>query len=268
MNIHPTAIISKKADIADDVEIGPYAIVEENVVIGPGCRLSGNTYICKGTTIGRDCKIHKGAVIGDEPQDLSYSGKETYLRIGGRNTFREYVTVHRGAKEGSETIIGNDCYFMAFVHIGHNCTIGDNVIIVNNSLLAGHVVIEDRVFISASCFLHQFVRIGKLAMMGGGILVRKDIPPFMLADRTGSIRYFNRVGLKRAGFDSQTIAAIKEAYRIIYRSGLNLTNALREIEEKLHNLEIEHLLEFIRSSKRGICLGRSTPNLAAEDSDA
>jgi UDP-N-acetylglucosamine acyltransferase len=261
MTIHPTAVVSDKAKLAKDVKIGPYVVIEDEVAIGPGCVISAHAHICSGTSMGKDCKIHTGAVLGDEPQDVAFEGKESFVKIGQRNIFREYVTVHRGTKEGTSTVIGNDNYFMALSHVAHNCHIANNVIICNNSLLAGYVSVEDKAFISAACLIHQFVRVGALSFIAGGVRLTKDIPPFMMSDNNNIVSSFNVVGLKRAGFDIKVRSAIKEAYRLIYRSGLNISNALAEIEKTAPGAEAKQLIEFIRSSKRGVCLSHSNRNL-------
>lgn len=260
--IHPTAIISKEARIAKGVEIGPYAVIEAGASIGAGCKIAPHVHICKSTSIGRDCRLHIGASLGDEPQDLGFKGGDSFLKIGDRNTFREYVTIHRGTKESSSTVIGNDNYIMALAHIGHNCRIGSKVIICNNSLLGGYVAVEDKAFISAGCMIHQFVRIGTLSLLAGGIRLNKDLPPFMTSDNDNVVGSYNIVGLKRAGLDNRVRQEIKEAYRLLYRRGLNLSNALAEIEKRGQSDEVRHLVEFIRSSERGICFSRSNRNQA------
>jgi UDP-N-acetylglucosamine acyltransferase len=201
-------------------------------------------------------------VLGDEPQDFAYEGCESFLRIGDGNTFREHVTVHRGTKKGSSTVIGNNNYLMALSHVAHNCTIGNNVTICNNTLLGGYVMVEDKAFISANCLIHQFVRIGTLSFLAGGVRMTKDVPPFMTSDNNNIVSSFNLVGLKRAGFDARVRAGIKEAYRLLYRSGLNTSNALAEIEKNELVDEVKHLIEFIRSSERGICFSHSNRNIA------
>lgn len=255
--IHPTAIISKEACIAEGVEIGPYSVIEDRVSIGPGCEIAPHVHICKGTSIGRDCRLHLGVSLGDEPQDLNFKGADSFLKIGDRNTFREYATVHRGTEESSFTVIGNDNYIMALAHIGHNCQIGSNVIICNNSLLGGRTTIGDRAFISAGCMTHQFVRIGTLSFLAAGVRLGKDLPPFMTSDKDNVVSSYNIVGLRRTGLDSKARSAIKEAYRLLYRCGLNLSNALTEIEKAELTDEVKGLVEFIRSSERGICFSRS-----------
>lgn len=260
--IHPTAIISKEARIAEGAEIGPYVVIEDGVSIGPGCKISPHVHICRGTSIGRDCRLHLGVSLGDEPQDLDFKGGDSFLKIGDRNTFREHVTVHRGTKEDSSTVIGNDNYIMALAHIGHNCQIGSNVIICNNCLLGGRTIIDDKAFISAGCMTHQFVRIGTLGFLAAGVRLGKDLPPFMISDKDNVVSSYNIVGLKRAGLDSKVRSEIKGAYRLLYRCGLNLSNALAEIEKTVQADEVKHLVKFIRSSERGICFSRSNRNQA------
>lgn len=255
MNTHKTAIVSKKAEISKDVEIGPYVIIEDDVKISSGTKIGAVSYIFSGTTIGEDCRIYNNVILGGEPQDLAYKGDKSFLKIGDRNVFREYVTVHRGTKRGSSTIIGNDNYFMALSHIAHNCRIHNNIIICNNSLLGGYVEVEDRAFISGGCSVHQFAKIGTLAMVAGHTKTTKDIPPFMLVNGEDTVESYNIVGLKRANIPPAIRTQIKEAYRILYLSGFNTTNAVKRIEKQFKSDEIKHLIQFIKTSKRGICRG-------------
>jgi UDP-N-acetylglucosamine acyltransferase len=257
MNIHPTAVVSPKSRVAENVVIGPYAVIEDDVVVGPDCVIHGNARIYSGTTIGPGCVIHVGVCLGGEPQDLAYTGAKTYLNIGAKNIFREHVTVHRGTKEGTATAIGDNNYFMCLSHVAHNCIIGNNIIVCNNSLLAGYVVVEDMAFISASCLVHQFVRIGTLAMLGGGVRINKDFPPYMSTGADNVVEAYNIVGLRRSGCDAVTRAAIKQAYRILYREGLTTSNAVARLSSMPHSQHIKHLIEFIKASKRGVCTARS-----------
>lgn len=261
MIAHPTAVISSKAQIADDVDIGPYVTIEDDVAIGPGCRFYAGSHVCSGTTIGPGCIVHMGASLGGDPQDLSYKGAKSYLKTGCNNVFREYVTVHKGTEEGSSTLIGDNNYFMCLSHVAHNCKIGNNVVICNNTMLAGYVEIEDRVFISATCLVHQFVRIGTLAMVGGGVRLNKDFPPYMSTAADNIVESYNIIGLKRAGVDAKTRAAVKQAYRILYREDLNIKNALEKIVSIEENPEIKHLVDFIKLSKRGVCTACSNRNI-------
>lgn len=252
--MHPTAIVSKKAEIDKSVEIGPYCIIEDDVKIGAGTKLWANTYICSGTEIGRDNQIHMAAILGHEPQDISFKkGTKSFLKIGDNNIIREYVTIHRGTQEGSATQIGNANFFMALSHIAHNCKIGNNVIICNNTLLGGYVEIEDKAFISGCCGVHQFARIGRLAMISGLTRVNKDIPPYMVAELDSLIVSYNIVGLRRAGVCEDTRKEIKKAYKLLYLSDLNTTQALSEITKQLKSEEVRYLVEFVKKSKRGIC---------------
>jgi UDP-N-acetylglucosamine acyltransferase len=260
MKAHPTAIVSPKANIADDVVIGPYAVVEDDVEIGSGCRLHANTCVCTGTKLGVGCVVHMGACLGGEPQDLAYKNAKSYLVIGDNNIFREHVTVHRGTTEGSKTVIGDNSYFMCLSHVAHNCAIGNKVIVCNNTLLAGYVRVEDMVFISAGCLIHQFVRIGTLAMLGGGVRINKDFPPYMSTTVDNAVESYNIVGLRRAGFDAPTRDAIKKAYAILYKEGLNAGNAITKILCMEEMPAIQHLLGFLNTSTRGVCTARSNRN--------
>ncbi len=265
MGIDKLAVVSKDADIAQDVEVGPYAIVEDGVKIGPRVKIWPHAYICNGTEIGEDTQVHMGAILGHLPQDLAYQNGKTYLKIGKRNIIREHVTIHRGTKDGSCTLIGDDNYFMAASHAGHNCEIGNKVAVSNGALLAGYVKIEDGSFVSGNVVVHQFCRIGALAMIGGFTGVNKDVPPYMLVRGPSIIRSVNLVGLRRAGFPKEVIASIKEAFRLIYRSDLNITQALEAIEKlSPSSKELQRLVTFIKESKRGICDTKYTDEMFYE----
>jgi UDP-N-acetylglucosamine acyltransferase len=256
MTIHPTAVIDSKAEVDSDVEIGPYVVIEGAVKIKRGTRVMAHAYLTGWTEIGADNEIHPGAVLGDAPQDKAYKGQETYLRIGDRNIFREYVQVHRGTVAGSATVIGNDNFLMATSHVGHNCKLADNVILANGALLGGHVEVGNHVFLSGNCVVHQFVRIGDFALMRGLSGTSRDVPPFAIVDWQHTVRGVNVVGLKRAGFDDKRIRAIREAFRILFRKGRNLALAVKEVEASGRaNGDVLTLLEFIKSSKRGVCFG-------------
>lgn len=254
--VHPTAVVSKKAEL-DAVEVGPYVIVEDDVRIGKGTKILAHAYVSSGTTIGKDCEIHMGAVLGHIPQHLDFKGEKSYLKVGDRNIFREYCTVHRGLKEGSSTVIGNDNFLMGFSHVAHDCHIGNKVVICNGALLAGHVIIEDRVFIGGNAAVHQFVKIGTQVMIGGLTRVIKDVPPYMLVEGNSEVCSLNLVGLKRSDISEATKAQIKQAYKLLYRSDLNVSQALEAIQ-KLGDLtdEVKQMVEFIKSSERGICKHR------------
>ncbi|MFH1380639.1 MAG: acyl-ACP--UDP-N-acetylglucosamine O-acyltransferase [Candidatus Omnitrophota bacterium] len=253
MNIHPTAIIGKRAKIDPSVSIGPYAIIEDDVKINKNVKVFAHAYICNGTQIDEDTQIHMGAVIGHLPQDIAFSGKISYTKIGKRNIIREYTTIHRGTKEETATEIGDDNFLMALSHVGHNCKLGNKVILANGALLAGYVNVEDEVFVSGNVVVHQFCRIGRLAMIGGFSGVNKDVPPYMTVRGASTIRAVNLVGLRRAGFNNSLIKEIKEAFKLLYRSGLNTKQALEKILLEKKGKEITHLVNFIKESKRGIC---------------
>jgi UDP-N-acetylglucosamine acyltransferase len=256
MAIHPTAVIDPEAEIESDVEIGPYVVIEGPVKVKGGTRLMAHVYVTGCTEIGKNNEIHPGAVLGDAPQDKAYKGEETYLTIGDHNIIREYVQVHRGTAPGSSTIIGNHNFLMATSHLGHNCKLGDQIIIANGALLGGYVEVGNGVFISGNCVVHQFVRIGDYALMRGLSGTSRDVPPFSIVDWQHTVRGVNAVGLKRAGFDERRIRVIREAFRILFRKGRNLTLAIKEIEERgSANHDVLALLEFVKSSKRGVCFG-------------
>ena len=258
MSIHPTAVIDAKAELDGAVEIGPYVVIEDRVKIGRGTHVMAHAYIGGWTQIGEENKIHPGAVLGDAPQDRAYKGEESYLRIGNRNIIREHVQIHRGTTAGSETRIGNDNFLMATAHVGHNCQVGDNVILANGALLGGYVEVGDNVFISGNCVVHQFVRIGAHSLMRGLSGTSRDVPPYAIIDRQHTVRGINTVGLKRAGFDEKRIRAIREAFRILFRRGRNLGLAMKELEQSSGaNQDVLALLDFIKASKRGVCVGPS-----------
>lgn len=251
--VHPTAVVSEKSQIGRNVAIGPYCVIEENVTIGDDTTILSHAYIGKGTTIGKNNSIHMGAVIGHEAQNKSTAPSESFLRIGDHNVFREYVTVHRGASEQSTTVIGDHNYFMAFAHVGHDSQVGNHVLVTNAVLLGGHVLLEDHSVLGGGCGIHQHCRIGAFAMIGGHATITKDIPPYMLVDDNGDlIGSMNIIGLRRAGFSEEAKREIKNAYKLLYLSGLNTTQAVATIRENSHTKEVTHLLDFIAQSKRGI----------------
>lgn len=253
MSIHNTAIVSAKSEIDPTAEIGPNVIIEEGVRIGPRVKVIANAQICTGTEIGEGTVIHIGAVIGNVPQDYAYKGQRTYTRIGKNNLIREYVTIHRGTVEGSSTVVGDNNMLMVQSHLGHNCRIGDNVIIANSALLAGYVEVDSFAFISGNVVFHQFCRVGRNAMIGGFTGVNKDVPPYMLVRGPSAVRGLNLVGLRRAGIPRETIRELKEAYKIIFTSGLMLSEAVQKVKDSFKTEEVKNLLAFIESSKRGIC---------------
>jgi UDP-N-acetylglucosamine acyltransferase len=254
--INPTAVIDTRAEIHPEAEIGPYVIIDGPVKIGRGTRVMAHSYLTGWTEIGEDNTIHMGAVIGHEPQDLDYEGGETYLRIGHRNTIREHAQIHRGTKPGSSTIIGDDNFIMNQAHIAHNCEIGNHIVIAGGALLAGYVGVEDRAFISGNCVVHQFVRIGKFALLRGLSRTSRDVPPYCIMDGTHTVKAINQVGLERAGYNKEAIGEIKRAFSQLFRRKSNLSKAIRELEGKGSlSEEVRYLLDFIKSSERGVCFG-------------
>jgi UDP-N-acetylglucosamine acyltransferase len=252
--VAPTARVHPIAQVGPQVVIGEFAIVEEDVVIGAHCRLEPHVYVKRWTTLGERNEISAGTVLGTDPLDKNFTGERSFLRIGNGNNIREHYTVSRGTQPESTTEIGDGNYIMTAGHIAHNCKIGNNCVIASCALVAGHVEVEDQAFISGGVVIHQYSRIGRLAMIGGNSRVNSDVPPFFLySDFNVAPKGLNLVGLRRAGFTKEEIDALKAAYRILYRSGLKLEEALRRIEAELHTRHTQHLVNFIRSSKRGIC---------------
>jgi len=253
MDIHPTAIISERAILGQSVVVGPYSVIEPDTSIGDRCILHGHATIKRFSTLGPDNRIHEGAVIGGVPQDLSFAGYESGLTMGARNTIREGATINRGVSRGSETIVGSDCFIMAGAHVAHDCSLGDRIIIANNVALAGHVEIQDAAFLSGGVVIHQFCCVGTLAMIGGNSKIVQDCLPFIITDGVpGRARGLNLVGLRRAGFRAREIQDLKQAYRILLRSGLALEKAIDELEA-LGGTAIEQLVAFVKKSKRGFC---------------
>ena len=254
-NIHPTAIIHPKAEIGKNCIIGPFCQVDEDVKIGDNCYLQSNVLVTGKTTIGSGNRFFHSAVIGTQPQDLKYKGEATVLKIGDKNTFREFVTVNKSATTDEATNIGNHNLFMAYSHVAHNCQIGNNLIMANTVNLAGHIHIKDFVTIGGSTAVHQFVKIGSYAFVGGVSGVKKDIPPYTRGEGMPyEIKGLNSIGLRRKGFNKEQIAAIKKIYKLFYQSGLNVSQALKELDswESLTN-EQQIFADFINISDRGIC---------------
>jgi UDP-N-acetylglucosamine acyltransferase len=255
--IDPSARISLSAEVGENVIIGPNVIIADHSKIGSGTKIMANAVVGPWTTIGRDNVIHYGAVLGNDPQDFGYRGELSHLDIGDGNCFREYVTVHRGNREGTRTIIGNNNYFMIQSHVAHNCVIGNNAVIAGGALLAGHVTIEDQAIISGNCVVHQYCNIGRLSMMRGLSRTSRDVPPYCIMDETHTVRTINLVGLRRSGFDSIRVRALKNAYKLLFRGGPNMRENLEKAELELEMTEdVRHLVDFIKRSKRGVCFGR------------
>ncbi len=252
--IHPTAIIEKGAEIADDAAIGPYCVIGAHVVIGSGTRLISHVSVDGRTTIGSSCTIHPFASLGGPPQDITYKDEETVCLIGNNNVIREYVTVNRGTKSHGRTEVGSNNFIMAYSHIAHDCVVGSNVIMANCATLGGHVHVDDFASLMGLCAIHQFCKVGKYAFVGGITGVTMDVPPFVMAAGSRATLYgLNVVGLERRGFSREEIATLKKAYRILFRSSLSLQASLERIEEELDGEHVRELVTFIRTSERGIC---------------
>lgn len=253
--IHPTAIIQPGAKLADNVSVGPYTVIGEHVVIGSGTTVASHVVIEGWTEIGSDNRIFQFSSIGADPQDLKYAGQETYLKIGDRNQIREFTTLNRGTAEGSGlTTVGDDNLFMAYSHVAHDCIVQDHAVLANGATLAGHVEVGSAAILGGLVAVHQFCRIGCHTMISGGSMVNQDIPPYTIAqgDRAKTVG-LNLIGLKRCGFSEGTIRGIKKAYRLVFRSGLNLEGALQKIAEDIERSpELDHFVNFIKDSQRGI----------------
>jgi UDP-N-acetylglucosamine acyltransferase len=251
--IHPTAVIHPGAKLDPTVQVGPYAIIDEGVEIGADCMVGPHVYLTGLTTIGCRNRFYAGCVIGEAPQDLKYKGEPTGLRIGDHNVFREHVTVHRSNKAGEDTVISSHSFLMASSHVAHNCRLGEGVILANGALLAGHVAIGDRAFISGNCVIHQFVRVGTLALMQGGSAISKDLPPYTVARGTNGICGLNTIGLRRAGLTPAERLELRELYHALFRGGQNLRTALLEVRDKYSSAPGKAMLSFLADSRRGVC---------------
>jgi UDP-N-acetylglucosamine acyltransferase len=262
--IHPTAIVDARAELDPSAEVGPYVVIDGPVRVGPRTRILAGAYLTGRTVIGADNVIHPGGVLGHEPQDLAYGGADTGLTIGDGNVFREHCEVHRGTREGTSTEIGDRNYLMSQAHVAHNCRLGNDVILATGATLGGHVVVEDQAFVSGNCVVHQHCRVGRLAIMRGLSRASRDVPPFSICDETHVVRGLNRVGLRRAGFDRDRVRALGVAFRVLFRSRTNLALAIARLGDEVRTPDVEYLLAFIRSSRRGVASG---PRGAADDED-
>ena len=253
----PLSYVHPESQVADNVVIEPFVTVDKDVVIGEGTRIGSNVTILPGTRIGKNCRIFPGAVIGAVPQDLKFKGEYTTVEIGDNTTIRECVTVNRGTIARSKTVIGNNCLIMAYVHVAHDCLVGNNVILVNSTQLAGEVTIDDWAIIGGMTAIHQFVHVGTHVMISGGSLVRKDVPPFIKAGREPlSYVGINSIGLRRRSFNNDKIREVQDIYRYIYQKGLNTTQAIEIIEAEMSATpERDEILLFVKDSKRGIIRG-------------
>lgn len=256
--IHPTAVVETSAELGDDVEIGALAYVGAGVRLGAGTRLHHHATVEGNTELGRGCDVFPYACIGAKTQDLKYKGGNPGVRIGDRNVFREYVSVHAATIDGDFTVIGSDNLFLAYTHVAHECVLGNHIIMSNYAGLAGHVHVEDHALIAAFGGVHQFCRIGKHAMIGGAAKVVHDVPPFFIVDGApATVRTINKVGLERCGYTPEQMNNIRQIFRILYRDGLNRTQALERLAEhpSAASAEFQHMLEFARKSERGFAPG-------------
>ncbi len=261
--VHPTAVVSPGARLGEGVVVGPYAVIEDEVEIGPRTQIRAHAVVKSYTTLGADNVVHEHAVLGGEPQDLSFSGARTELRMGDRNRVRAGVTIHRGTPASGTTVVGSDCFLMGYAHVAHDCRLGDRVILANNVALAGHVHIGDRAFLSGGVVVHQFSRIGRLAMIGGNAKIIRDCLPFVTTDGSPGVSSgLNLVGLRRAGFRPEEIRALKQGYRLLLRSALPLETALARMSE-MHEPLVDELVAFVRASKRGFA--RATRGASREE---
>jgi UDP-N-acetylglucosamine acyltransferase len=253
--VHPTAVISAEAELAEGVEVGPYAVIEGRVRLGSGCVIRPGAYLCGPLTMGRGNVVFPGAVLGERPQHVKYNGEPTALEIGDHNIFREHVTVHRGTTHSWVTRVGSHNFFMANSHVAHDCRIGNHCILANGALVAGHCVVEDSVYLSGNTAVHQFVRIGRLAMLSGCSATSKDIPPFVIQQGHNDVGGVNLIGMRRAGIDNAQINAVREAFRVLFRAGLPLPEALARLERDLGAVPaVAEMLAFLRKCPKGINL--------------
>lgn len=252
--IHPSAIVSPNAELADDVVVGPFSIIGDGATVGSGCQIASNVLLDGKVTIGKNCKLFTGAVVGTIPQDLKYKGEETEVVIGDNNIIREYATINRGTIASGRTVIGNGNLIMAYAHIAHDCRVRDNAIVANGVTMAGHIVVEDFAIVCGLTPIHQFCRIGTHSIVGGLSRINKDVPPYSkVAGIPTRVYGLNIVGLTRRNFPKDVIANLKRAFRIIFRGGLNTTQALARVREEVDLIpEVEYLLDFISKTERGI----------------
>jgi UDP-N-acetylglucosamine acyltransferase len=252
--LHSTAVVHPKSQIGEDCEIGPYCVIGEHVVLGAGCKLHSHVVLDGHTVLGRENEIFPFASIGLKTQDLKWKGGVTRTQIGDRNTFREYVSIHSATSDGETTVVGSENHILAYCHLAHNVCLGDHIIMSNVGTLAGHVTVEDHAVIGGLVAIHQFCRVGKMSMIGGCSKVVQDVPPFMLADgNPAQTRTINKVGLERRGVSEAAQTALKQAYKLLFREGLTMSNALIRMEQELPPLaEVQHLIQFVRASQRGL----------------
>jgi UDP-N-acetylglucosamine acyltransferase len=253
MAIHPTALVDPTAELASNVEVGPYCVIGPRVTLGAGCALHPHVHLVRNTKLGANNILHTGAVLGDDPQDRKFNDEETWLLVGDNNDIREYSTLHRGTGEGGQTIIGNDNLLMAYFHIGHNGVMGDRCTVANSVGISGHCIIEDDVTIGGMAGLHQYVRVGRRAMIGGFSRVTQDVPPYTLVNGIPlEAEGLNTVGMRRSGMSPQHRTLLKRAYKLVYRSGLNLSQALEQIEAEIELIpEVQEFVDFLGKIESG-----------------
>ncbi len=253
-NIHPSAIIDKKAQIGNNVIIGAFSIVEGDVIIGNNTEIGSHVHVFNGARIGKNCKIHKGTVVSSYPQDLKFEGDATLFIIGDNTTIREFCTLNRGTKEHMKSVVGSNCLLMAYAHVAHDCIIGDNVILANAVQLGGHVEVEEYAIIGGMSPVHQFCHIGRHCMIGGHFRAVQDVPPYITASGE-PLKYsgLNSIGLRRRGFKPDVLRTLKKTYTLLYRSKLNVSQAVERIKSEIELIpEVQHVLEFIERSNRGL----------------
>lgn len=251
--IHPTALVDKKAELGADVEVGPHAFIGPDCIVGDGSVIEMRAVLQENVRLGKGVRVGIGSVLGGAPQDLKFKGEITTVEVGDGTTIREYATLNRGTSESLKTTVGKNCFLMSYVHIAHDCHLGDGVIISNATQLAGHVRIDDRAIISGLCAVHQFAKIGRHAFVGGMSRVSKDIPPYVKAVGNPVKLYgLNSVGLQRSGFAESTISELKKAYRLFFRSDLNITQALEKAAELEQSAEVKAFIAFVEESGRGV----------------
>jgi UDP-N-acetylglucosamine acyltransferase len=254
--VHPSAVVGREVELGADVEVGPFCMLEGRIRIGARTRLISHVAILGNTEIGEDNVLHPGAVIGDEPQDIGYTGGPRAVKIGNRNVFREGVTIHRGSEHGEVTIIGDGNFFMQNSHAAHDCRVGNSTIIAGGALLAGWVEVGDGALVSGNCVVHQYVRLGRLAMMRGLSRTSRDVPPFCIMDLTHTLRGINVVGIRRAGLKAPAIRALRDAFAMLFGARQNLKLAAQRLLDAGNVApEVAELIEFIRQSKRGVAFG-------------
>ena len=253
--IHETAVIDPGAELGAGVTVGPYTVIEGDVTIGDGCRIGPHAALLRYTTLGADCEVHAGAVLGDTPQDVAFEETPSYVRIGDRCRIREGVTINRGTKPGTATVVGNDCFLMGNAHCAHNVVLGDRVILANGVLLAGYVSVGEHTFIGGNAGVHQFVSIGRLVMVGGAAGISRNVPSFCMVRpcALNTIAGLNVVGIRRSDLGEDERRQVKQAFRIVYRSGKTVPEALQALRETGEGGIIQEYIEFIENSERGIC---------------